>query len=257
MANPVLWFEVTGKDPKALREFYSELLGWRISAGDPPSRSDCGLIEPGYGGLPGGIYSSSDGSSGQATFYVEVYDPSAMLARAESLGGKTVMQETAVPCINLRFAYFADPEGHVIGLSKNAAVGGRGDAGRNPVLSFEVMGRDAKALREFYAELFGWKMKEAAAFGYWLVETGGDGVLGGIGPARVAGQDGGSGFATFKVEVEDPNAVLTKAAKLGGKIAMPVTEVPGTNLKIAYFVDPEGHVIGLTSGMGYRWWMRS
>jgi len=253
MRNPVLWFGITGKDTQALREFYSEVLAWRIGAGDPHTGSDCRLIEPGYGGLPGGIYSSPEGGSGQATFYVEVDDPSPMLARAESLGGKTIMPETAVPCINLRFAYFADPEGHVIGLSKNAAVGGRGDVGKNPVLSFEVMGRDAKALREFYAGLFGWKMEEAAAFGYWLVESGDDGVLGGIGPARAAGQEGGSGFATFKVEVEDPNGVLTKAAKLGGKIVMPVTELPGANLKIAYFVDPEGHVIGLTTGMGYKW----
>jgi predicted enzyme related to lactoylglutathione lyase len=253
MASPVLWFEVTGKDGKALRKFYSELFGWKIGAGDPTSGFDYGLVEPGYGGLPGGIGSSPDGSNGHATFYVEVDDPSAMLARAEQLGGKTIMPEAEVPSMNLRFAYFVDPEGHIVGLSNNAAVGGRGDAGANPVLSFEVMGRDARALREFYTELFGWTMKEAAAFGYWLVETGGDGVLGGIGPAKAAGQNGGSGFATFKVEVEDPKAVLATVAKLGGRTVMPVIEVPGTNLEIAYFTDTDGHVIGLTKGMGYRW----
>lgn len=252
MANPVLWFEVTGKDGMALRKFYTELFGWKIGGGDPTSGFDYGLVEPGYGGLPGGIGSTANADCGHATFHVEVDDPTAMLIRAEQLGGKTVKQEAQVLGLNLRRAYFADPEGHIVGLSKNAAVGGRGDAGANPVLCFEVMGRDPKALRQFYTDLFGWTMSEAAAFGYWLVEAVADGVPGGIGPARAAGQNGGSGFATFKVEVEDLKAVLAKAAAFGGRTMVPVTQVPGTRIEIAYCTDPDGHVIGLTRGMGYR-----
>jgi predicted enzyme related to lactoylglutathione lyase len=49
------------------------------------------------------------------TFYVEVDDPKAYLAKAESLGGKTVVPPTQVPEFDLIFAFFADPEGHVVG----------------------------------------------------------------------------------------------------------------------------------------------
>jgi predicted enzyme related to lactoylglutathione lyase len=52
------------------------------------------------------------------TFYVELDDPQAYLAKAEKLGGKTVVPPTEVPEFGLTFAFFADPEGHVVGLSK-------------------------------------------------------------------------------------------------------------------------------------------
>lgn len=40
------------------------------------------------------------------------------LARAVELGGKTVVPPTDIAEFGLSFAFFADPEGHVIGLSK-------------------------------------------------------------------------------------------------------------------------------------------
>ncbi len=54
------------------------------------------------------------------TFYVEVDDPAAYLARAEKLGGKTIVPPSEIPDFGLTFAFFADPEGHVVGLSKGA-----------------------------------------------------------------------------------------------------------------------------------------
>ena len=51
------------------------------------------------------------------TFYVNVSDLAAALAKAESLGGKTVMPPMAVPG-GPEIAQFSDPEGNVIGLSK-------------------------------------------------------------------------------------------------------------------------------------------
>ncbi|MBO0836430.1 MAG: hypothetical protein J2P28_13120 [Actinobacteria bacterium] len=111
------------------------------------------------------------------------------------------------------------------------------------------MGRDPKALRGFYGELFGWGFRRASAFDYWLVDSGDRGVVGGIGPTATAGRPPLGGFATFKVEVVDPQTILAGAVELGGRTVMPATSVPGTDFKIAYFADPEGHVIGLTKGM--------
>jgi predicted enzyme related to lactoylglutathione lyase len=42
------------------------------------------------------------------------------LKKAEQLGGKTVVPPTEIPQFELTFAFFADPEGHVVGLSKGA-----------------------------------------------------------------------------------------------------------------------------------------
>lgn len=249
MTPSVQWFEILGKDGRALREFYRALLGWRIGEPDPACVFDYGLVEPGYGGIVGLIGRRPDDGQAYATFFVEVENPAETLGRAALLGGRILAAETRIDSLDLSIAYLADPEGHLIGLSRNAGVGGRGDAGPNPVLSFEVVGRDPARLRAFYHELFGWPMKEAAAFDYWLVGAGGEGVLGGIGPAKAAGRDGGPGFATVKVEVEDPHATLALAEQLGGRTAMAVVEVPGTAFAIAYISDPEGNLIGLTRGM--------
>ena len=54
----------------------------------------------------------------------------------------------------------------------------------NPVSYFELGGRNAANLREFYSELFGWKIEHhepAASFAeYYRVEAAKDGIAGGI-----------------------------------------------------------------------------
>jgi uncharacterized protein len=112
------WFEITGKDGPALQRFYSKLFGWRIN--DAGDGSGYGLVEAGKKGIAGGIGASQGGGDGGVTFYVDVDDPAAFLAKAETLGGKTVVPPTEIPNFGLTFAFFADPEGHVVGLSKGA-----------------------------------------------------------------------------------------------------------------------------------------
>ena len=78
---------------------------------------DYGVVAAAERGIAGGIGASGDGP-GHVTFYVEVDDPADYLARAERLGGTTVMPPTDIPGCGLTVAMLADPEGHVIGLMK-------------------------------------------------------------------------------------------------------------------------------------------
>jgi len=117
MSKPVVgWFEITGKDGPALQQFYSGLFDWEFS----DAGSGYGLVAAGEKGIAGGIGASADGGGGGVTFYVEVDDPAEFLAKAEKLGGRTVVPPTEIPDFGLTFAFFADPEGHVVGLSKGA-----------------------------------------------------------------------------------------------------------------------------------------
>lgn len=119
MAKPIVgWFEVTGKDGPALQNFYSKLFGWEVS--DAGDGSGYGLVAPGDKGIAGGIGASQDGGPGAVTFYVEVDDLDSYLAKAEKLGGTTLVSPTEIPNFGLSFAFFADPEGHMVGLSKGA-----------------------------------------------------------------------------------------------------------------------------------------
>lgn len=119
MKNPVMWFEVVGRDGTKLRKFYSDLFGWKIegATGD----MDYGLVATTNGGIGGGVGKSQDGGNGHVTFFVEVDDPAAYLAKVEKLGGKTIVPPTEIPSYNLTFAYFTDPQGNMIGLSKGVS----------------------------------------------------------------------------------------------------------------------------------------
>ncbi len=108
----------------------------------------------------------------------------------------------------------------------------------NPVIHFEIIGKDAIRLHKFYANTFGWKLgPPATEFGnYSLVDNQGQGIGGGIG--------GGDPRVTVYIQVDDPQAYLDKAVKAGAKMLMPVTQImEGTT--IAMFADPEGNVMGL------------
>ena len=122
MAKPVVgWFEVTGRDGAALQRFYSDVFGWEVS--DAGDGSGYGLVDAAAPGIGGGIGASQDGGAGHVTFYVEVDDPALYLNRVEEHGGQVIAPPADIPEYNLTFAFFADPEGHVVGLSKGAIRG--------------------------------------------------------------------------------------------------------------------------------------
>jgi predicted enzyme related to lactoylglutathione lyase len=115
----------------------------------------------------------------------------------------------------------------------------------NPVVHFEIVGKDGKSLQDYYAQLFGWKIDADNPMNYGLVAAEANGIAGGIGPVPA-----GEGHVTFYVEVDDPQAYLDKAVSLGGRVIMPVTEIPNT-VTMAQFADPEGHVVGIIKGMAH------
>jgi predicted enzyme related to lactoylglutathione lyase len=115
MPDPVVHFEVTGKDPAALQRFYGELFGWAINADNP---ANYGLVDNGGEGINGGIGHAPEGGSGHLTFYVQVDDLQAALDRAKELGGTPAFGPIDVPG-GPSIALFHDPEGHLVGLVKS------------------------------------------------------------------------------------------------------------------------------------------
>lgn len=49
----------------------------------------------------------------------------------------------------------------------------------NPVVHFEIKGKDAKKLQDFYGKLFQWKIDANNPIQYSLVKTGVEGGIGG------------------------------------------------------------------------------
>jgi predicted enzyme related to lactoylglutathione lyase len=111
----------------------------------------------------------------------------------------------------------------------------------NPVVHFEIIGRDQQLLKGFYKDVFGWKITPMME-GYSLVDTmskPGSGIGGGIGAAEEARR-----HLTFYVSVADINAALATIEAKGGKKGFGPHPIPDGGM-IAGFLDPEGHLIGL------------
>lgn len=124
MANPVVHFEITGKDPEKLRNYFGELFGWSFDSSSPVAEavsepSNYGFVDrvttPDGTGIPGGVGGGA-GYPAHVLFYVGVPDVEAALREAERLGGKRRLGPERAPT-GLVIGHFTDPEGNLIGVA--------------------------------------------------------------------------------------------------------------------------------------------
>jgi uncharacterized protein len=115
MGQPVVHFEIGCRDSAATQHFYSQLFNWQIMQVGPAVTIQTG----GTGGIQGHITSLGHEPQNYVTFYVEVDDIPAYLAKVQVLGGKKVVGPIDIPTGS--FAWFTDLEGTLIGLFKPKA----------------------------------------------------------------------------------------------------------------------------------------
>lgn len=111
MTSPVVHWEIGALDAGKLGSFYREMFDWQIT----PAGPEYSLVAGAGGGIGGGILQVSEHVPPYLTFYVQVEELESALHRAVELGADELVRPTMVPGVG-RFAMFADPEGHVIGL---------------------------------------------------------------------------------------------------------------------------------------------
>lgn len=103
----------------------------------------------------------------------------------------------------------------------------------------EVLGQDTAALQAFYSKLVGWTFDNSLPMDYGMVDAAQSGIPGGVGKAEK-----GPGWTTFYVQVNDLDQALVQAQEMGGKILMPIMDLP--QARVAVIADPEGHPFGLS-----------
>ena len=108
----------------------------------------------------------------------------------------------------------------------------------NPVMWFEVMGKDSAGLQRFYRDVFGWKLtppvKEMG--NYSMLERPDTGIGGGFGE--------GDPRVSVYIETPDPQRFVDKAVASGATVLMPVTQITPTTT-IAMLLDPAGNTFGV------------
>ena len=122
MGQPVVHFEVIGKDGEKLQSYYSELFGWGIDADNPMKY---GIVKgednpSSMGSIGGGIATGPEGYEGHVTFYIAVPDVEAALQKAEGLGGTRVMGPETIMG-EMVLGQLKDPEGNLIGLVQGSS----------------------------------------------------------------------------------------------------------------------------------------
>jgi uncharacterized protein len=127
MPQPVVHFEIIGKDPDGLRRYYGALFGWEYDTpspvasevSDPDQYGFVDLIPTQDGsGIRGGI-GGGPLRTAQVLFYVAVPSVEAALQRAEELGGTRKLGPATSPN-GLVVGRFTDPEGNLVGVAGGA-----------------------------------------------------------------------------------------------------------------------------------------
>jgi len=108
---PVIHFEIGCADTEKTNHFYTSIFGW---SGQPSPMASF-LHTNSDKGIQGHITNLGHEPSHYVTFYIGVDDIAAYLLKIGEAGGKKIVGPVPLPD-GKQFAWFADPEGNVIGL---------------------------------------------------------------------------------------------------------------------------------------------
>ena len=120
MPNRVVHFEIISPEAERLQLFFADVFDWAISTANP---MNYGMVDTGAKdyGIQGGIAAPGPFGEGHITFYVEVDDVDAALAKAVAAGGTIAMPKINIggaPGQETILAQFTDPLGNRYGLSQ-------------------------------------------------------------------------------------------------------------------------------------------
>ena len=237
-----VWFELVSKDPKRAQVFYSEVLGWKVQA-FPMGDQTYQMIYAGDTMIGGYAAPKSDRQPSHWISYVSVADVDAAVRAAAANGGKVVDAPYEIPGVG-RTARIADPQGAEICPFKNA-MGDPAD-------------EDASQGRFFWNELHTTDTAKALAFYDKVVGFSSRAMdMGPGGTYHILEKHGvGRGGATSQmapgvpphwlpyVFVDDPDATIAKAKKLGAAIQFGPEDIPGVG-RFGVLQDPTGAVLAV------------
>ena len=110
------------------------------------------------------------------------------------------------------------------------------------VIHFEIPASDPERASAFYQKVFGWKIEKwPGPMEYWLVTTGAEGTPGINGGLM---KNTNVKTTTNTIGVESVDAAIEAAKRVGGKLVMPKTPIPGVGY-FGYCEDTEGNLFGV------------
>jgi predicted enzyme related to lactoylglutathione lyase len=240
-----VWFELVSRDAKKAQAFYGEVLGWRVQP-FPMGASAYEMILAGetLDTMIGGYAApKSDRQPSHWISYVSVEDVDATAKVAAANGGKVV--EAPYDALGVgRMARITDPQGADLCLFKSA-TGDKADAPAPAGRFFwnELHTTDPTRALTFYEKVLGFSyrsMDMGPGGTYHILSKGGvdrGGVTGHL-PAGVPPH-----WLPY-VAVDDVDATIARARKLGAKIPMDPEDLPGVG-RFGVLQDPTGAILAV------------
>lgn len=122
----------------------------------------------------------------------------------------------------------------------------------NRIVHFEIQADDIERAKEFYTNVFGWKIEKwEGEFDYWFILSDDDGkypdgINGGLLKRPAPKPEGMLGANAFvcTMQVDDFDNLSEKILKAGGEITLAKYALPGMAWQ-GYFIDTEGNTFGL------------
>jgi uncharacterized protein len=242
-AGTFCWFECRSKDASKAKPFYTQLFGW--NATDVPMPGGGGsytLLKVGQEDVAG-LYEMPrgqfDGVPSHWQPFVSVDDVDDSARRTTSLGGRILMPPADIPGVG-RVAVIEDPTGASISIAHFNQH--PGTPAQGPFGWSELATRDTKRAVPFYSELFGWTAKPDPLHSYTEFQVAGKSVAGMMAMDPRQG-DAPSHWMPYTM-VEDCDATVRTAQKLGAEVCVPPTDIEKVG-RFAIFSDPAGATLGV------------
>jgi predicted enzyme related to lactoylglutathione lyase len=238
-----VWFELVSKNAKTAQAFYAEVLGWKVQP-FPMGDQSYEMIYVGDTMIGGYATPKSDRQPSHWISYVSVEDVDATAKAATGNGGRVVEAPSDIPTVGRR-ARIADPQGAELALFKSAE-GDPPDAPPTPGPWFcwnELHVSDPKKVLPFYEKVLGFSHRSLDMSGggtYHILSTGGvdrGGVTNQLPP-------GVPPHWLPYVAVNDADATIARARKLGGTIQVGPADIPGVG-RFGVLQDPTGAVLAI------------
>jgi predicted enzyme related to lactoylglutathione lyase len=234
-----VWFEHNTTDVGKAKGFYGELFGWGVQS---LSMGETSYEMITAGETPIGGYVKLEGKGAPHwTSYVSVEDVDATAKKIVAAGGKVLAPAFDVPTVG-RMSQVADPQGASFWIMRGTEDAPDAPPAAGRFFWNELWARDGKKAAAFYRDVLGYTVKDAPMPDgtYHVLEAGG-GPRAGI----MTSPDAKAPPAWLPyVAVDDCDATLAKARKLGASIQLPATDVPEVG-RFAVLRDPNGAAIAV------------
>lgn len=239
-----VWFEHLSRDPRKAQVFYGDVLGWKVSPfpmGDVTYEMICAgdTVDTMIGGYAA---PKRDDQLSHWISYVSVKDVDATAKNAIANGGKVVEAPFDIPTVG-RAARIADPQGAELYVFENAS----GDPPDAPAVGRwcwnELHTNDPTKALSFYGKVLGFSHRaiDMGPSGTYHILSKGGVDRGGVTSHLPAGA---SPHWLPYVAVDDADATITRAKRLGATITFGPEDIPGVG-RCGVLEDPAGAVLAI------------